>query len=131
MKKYFSQYRQDEFIDQVVFNRKKKGFFVDIGAHDGISFSNSNFFEAYRAFKGLCIEPNRSVFDQLEKNRKCAVLNACIADTEGTVKFLAIEGYSEMLSGMVDHYHPSHLERIDSYIAEHGGAKKEIEVKCT
>ena len=101
---------------------------MDIGAHDGISFSNSNFFEINRAFKGLCIEPNPKVFEQLKKNRKCDVLNACVDDKKGTVKFLAIEGYSEMLSGIVDHYHPKHVERIDSYIQEHGGAKNEIEV---
>src|SRR5205809_1665087 len=99
MKRYFSQYRQDEFIDKVVLNKKRNGFFVDIGAHDGINFSNSNFFEVNRAFKGLCIEPNPKVFSQLKKNRKCDVLNVCIAATVGTVKFLAIEGYSEMLSG--------------------------------
>ena len=131
MKKYFSQYRQDEFIDKVVFNKKRNGFFVDIGAHDGVSFSNSNFFELNRAFSGLCIEPNPKVFAQLKKNRKCDVLNVCIADKEGIVKFLAIEGYSEMLSGIIDHYHPKHLERIDNYISEYGGAKEEIEVNCS
>ena len=130
MKKYFSQYRQDEFIDKVVFNKKRKGFFVDIGAHDGVSFSNSNFFEENRKFSGLCIEPNPKVFTQLKKNRKCDVLNICVADKVGIVKFLAIEGYPEMLSGIINHYHPKHLERIDSYIAEYGGAKEEIEVNC-
>ena len=39
--------------------------------------------------------------------------------------------YSEMLSGIIDHYHPEHLKRIDGYIAEYGGTKKEIEVTCT
>lgn len=130
MKKYYSQYRQDEFIDKVVFNKKRNGFFVDIGAHDGISLSNSYFFEVNRAFDGLCIEPNPKVFELLKKNRKCDVLNTCIADTVGTVKFLAVEGYSEMLSGIIDHYHPTHLQRIDNYIREHGGARQEIEVNC-
>ena len=131
MKKYFSQYRQDEFIDKVIFNKKSGGFFVDIGAHDGISFSNSYFFETSRAFNGLCIEPNPKVFEQLKKNRQCDVLNACIGDTAGIVKFLAIEGYSEMLSGIIDHYHPAHLDRINNSITEHGDSKTEIEVICT
>lgn len=131
MKKYFSQYGQDEFIDKVVLNKKRNGFFVDIGAHDGISYSNSNFFELYRGFTGLCIEPNPKVFELLQKNRNCTILNACIADKVGTVNFLAIEGYSEMLSGIIDHYHPRHLERIEDYIAMHGGNKREIDVNCT
>lgn len=129
MKKYFSQYRQDEFLDKVVFNKKRNGFFVDIGAHDGISLSNSIFFEVSRSFDGLCVEPNPKVFKELKKNRKCEVLNACIADSIGIVKFLAIDGYAEMLSGIIDYYHPKHLERIDVYLADHGGSKKEIEVK--
>ena len=128
MKKYCSQYGQDEFIDKVVLNKKQNGFFVDIGAHDGVSFSNTYFFETERRFDGLCIEPNPKVFELLQKNRQCDTLNACIGSAEERVKFLAIEGYSEMLSGIIDHYHPKHLERIDHYIAEHGGAKTEIEV---
>lgn len=41
---YYSQYNQDKFLNEVVFNNKKKGFFIDIGAHDGVSYSNSLFF---------------------------------------------------------------------------------------
>jgi len=42
--KYYSQYGQDKFINNVVFNNKQRGNFIDIGAHDGITFSNSFFF---------------------------------------------------------------------------------------
>ena len=131
MGKYFSQYRQDEFIDKVVLNKKRIGFFVDIGAHDGINLSNTYFFETKRRFKGLCVEPNPNVFEKLVENRNCNVMNVCIGSDAGTVKFLVLAGYSEMLSGIIDHYHPEHLKRIDAYIAEYGGSKKEIEVTCT
>lgn len=127
--KYFSQYRQDEFVDKVVFNKMTGGFFVDIGAHDGVSLSNSFFFETYRSFKGLCIEPNPEVFAQLKANRKCRTLNVCVTECEQLVKFLVVDGYAQMLSGIVDKYHPEHIKRIDNYIAEHGGTKTEIEVK--
>lgn len=130
MAKYFSQYGQDEFIDKVVLNRKRNGFFVDIGAHDGISLSNSCYFENSRSFKGVCIEPNPKVFDILKGNRKCTLLNVCIAEVETQVKFLVIDGYAEMLSGMVDKYHPEHLKRIERYMADHGGSKQEIKVNA-
>jgi FkbM family methyltransferase len=129
MSKHFSQYNQDEFVDKVILRKKKNGFFVEIGAHDGISFSNTYFFEKYRNFDGLCIEPNPSVFTRLQQNRKCTVLNACISDSENTVNFLVIEGYAEMLSGIIDTYDPKHLERINNMIALEGGAKKEISVR--
>ncbi len=131
MTKYFSQYSQDVFVDKVILRKKQNGFFVEIGAHDGISFSNTYFLEKYRNFDGLCIEPNPSVFTKLQKNRKCTLLNACISDSENAVNFLVIEGYGEMLSGIIDTYDPMHLDRINNMIAQEGGTKKEIFVKST
>jgi hypothetical protein len=33
---------------KIIFKDKINGYFVDIGAHNGIEFSNSKFFEEYR-----------------------------------------------------------------------------------
>ena len=41
---YYSQFNQDEIINTLLGN-KKNGVFIDIGAYDGITFSNSYFFE--------------------------------------------------------------------------------------
>ena len=54
--KSFSQYYQDKAIDFAL-NRKRNGIFLDIGAHDGGSLSNTFFFECNRNWTGLCIEP--------------------------------------------------------------------------
>lgn len=96
MKKY-SQYGQDELLNQLL--NKKNGFFIDIGAHDGISFSNSYLFETELEWNGICIEPLPNVFKKLQKNRKCILENCAISDIEGILDFVAIEGYHEMLSG--------------------------------
>lgn len=128
MSTYFSQYLQDQFVDEVVLNKKRNGFFLDIGAHDGISYSNSYYFEKYRAFNGICVEPNPTVFAKLKANRNTTCMNVCIGQPDGMVKFLVIEGYGEMLSGVLDSYAPEHMERINNIIELEGGAKKEIEV---
>ncbi|WP_366915497.1 FkbM family methyltransferase [uncultured Gelidibacter sp.] len=80
MVKYNSQYKQDRFLDTTVFNAKRNGFFIDIGAHDGISLSNSFLFEKHRAWKGICIERNPKVFSKLEKNRSSTSLNICVGE---------------------------------------------------
>ena len=67
---YYSQSQQDKIVD-ILFSKKMNGFFVDIGAHNGVNFSNSLFFETYRDWKGVCIEPIPEVFEQLQKNRNC------------------------------------------------------------
>ena len=129
-KTYYSQYNQDEYIDKVILNRKRNGYFVDIGAHDGISFSNSYFFEKNRNFNGICIEPNPSVFTKLVQNRKCEVLNCCVGDVEGTVKFLSIEGSGEMLSGIIGSFDSRHHTRIEEELEKAGGSRREIDVQC-
>ncbi|MBS4065607.1 MAG: FkbM family methyltransferase [Chitinophagaceae bacterium] len=127
---YQSQYEQDKFVDQVVFNGKRNGVFVDIGAYDGITFSNSYFFEKFRGFKGICIEPNPNAYKLLEKNRSSKNLNVCVGNTSGKVKFLCVEGYGEMLSCIYDESNTEHLARVDETIRIHGGDKRieEIEV---
>lgn len=126
---YFSQYQQDQFLDKVLFNKKKNGFFIEIGAHDGISISNSIFFEKYRSWKGICIEPNPIVYDKLIKNRRSVNLNVCIGNSNETVKFTQIVGYSEMLSGVTSKYDERHLNRINNEISQRGGEVKSIYVQ--
>lgn len=129
MAKYYSQYKQDKFLDKIVFNGKKNGFFIDIGAHDGISLSNSFFFEKNRAWVGICIEPNPNVFSKLMQDRKSTNLNICIGEGNKTISFTKIEGYSEMLSGVTDTYAPEHLKRIEREVAIHGGNIQTISVE--
>jgi FkbM family methyltransferase len=126
--KYYSQYNQDRFVDEVILNKKTSGSFIDIGAHDGITYSNSAFFEKSRKFVGICVEPNPIVFKKLKNNRNSVNLNACIGLNNGKATFLSVEGYGEMLSGLLEFYNDAHKNRIDEVIAKHGGSKKEIEV---
>lgn len=42
--RYFSQFKQDEYVNTHFFKNKPNGIFLDIGAHDGVSFNNSVFF---------------------------------------------------------------------------------------
>ena len=61
---YYSQYLQDVFVQFVFFNNKKDGYFIDIGAYDGIRLSNTYLFEKNKNWKGICVEPNNKVFNK-------------------------------------------------------------------
>jgi FkbM family methyltransferase len=126
---YYSQIRQDKFLNEVIFNNKKDGFFIDIGAHDGVTYSNTLFFEKFRNWDGVCFEPNLNVFEKLVKNRRCKNYNVCIGNFNKKVKFTRIEGYSEMLSGVTESYHEKHLERIDNSLLAKGGKKEEVDIE--
>jgi len=52
---------------------KKNGFFIECGAADGITYSNSYLFEKKYGWKGMLIEPIQDQFDALKKYRKKAI----------------------------------------------------------
>lgn len=67
---------------------KKSGFYVDIGAYDGIEFSNTYIFEKI-GWDGFCVEANPKTFDLLKNNRKCDVYNYALSSTnDSKAKFL-------------------------------------------
>lgn len=133
---YYSQYQQDEILNEYVFKNKKNGIFVDIGAHDGITINNTYFFEKELGWTGLCIEPMPDVFEKLKKNRTCRCIQGCIAPQAGKAQFLRVIGDQdkiliiEMLSGLVERYEQQHLKRIDDELTKHGGSKQILEVEC-
>ncbi len=128
----YSQYGQDEIVDSIL-KEKTNGVYVDIGAHDGVSFSNSYFFEEERDWTGVCFEPNPEVFKQLSASRMsskdCHLVNAGVGIIDGTMSFCKCTGSTEMLSGFIDLYDVRHLQRIDNEIALNGGSRELIDVK--
>ena len=100
--KYPSQSGQDKIINNFFFKNKKKGYFIEIGAYDGIIGSNCYYFEKYLDWSGIAIEPSPFQFEKLKKNRKCQLLNKAISDEIKEVEFLeVIEGLTQM-SGIND-----------------------------
>ena len=121
---YYSQpgFAQDRFLNEHVFHSKTNGTFVDIGAHDGKTFSNTYFFEKYLGWTGIAIEPLSGPYEKLKATRKCVCINAAVASKKGVSAFLSAHGYAEMLSGLTATYDPQHLQRLKNEIATHGGS---------
>ena len=91
--KYFSQDKQDEFVDKY-FQKFKNGIFLEVGAADGVTFSNTLFFERERNWTGLLIEANRKLYSSLVTlRRKAYILNVCLSLNDGinVVSFLPAE----------------------------------------
>ena len=120
---YYSQYLQDIFVDIVFFSKAKSGYFIDIGAYDGIKFSNSFYFEKNKNWKGVCVEPNKQVFDKLQQNRKCNLINGVISEIDGQVEYMRVDGEGEMLSGIVNNFAEKHIDRIEKSVEKFGGEK--------
>ncbi len=85
---------------------KKNGYFVDIGAYDGIDLSNTFTLETAYDWTGICVEPVLNNFKQCEINRPNSIcVNKCIYDSNGKVPFDEVKNNGDgkdMLSGICD-----------------------------
>lgn len=110
--KYFSQAGQDKIIREFFFKNKKNGFFVEIGAFDGIQGSNCYHFEKFLNWDGIALEPSRIQFEKLKKNRKCKILNEAVSHEIKEVEFIeVIEGLTQM-SGINDNFYQRNMNII-------------------
>lgn len=124
---YYSQLGQDKFIDDYL-SHKENGVYVDIGAHNGESCSNTLFFERFRNWTGICIEPGPNEYEHLNRIRTSININACISDYDGESEFTYIEGYANMLSGLSESYNQSHKNRISREIDIYGGTLNQLKI---
>lgn len=128
--KYYAAHGIDQYIKETFFLNKNNGYFVDIGAHNGVDINNTYYFEN-EGWNGICFEPIPEIFKQLEQNRKCKSVNKAISDNEGISQFFLIEGYSDMLSGLVDKYPQEHIARINREIEYYNQEYNYIDVICS
>jgi len=94
----YSQHGEDLLVEKIL--GCKVNSFIDIGANDGVLFSNTFKFAKYGA-AGLCIEPSPRSFKKLRLNHlfhsKIACLNYAISNRDGKIYFIE-DGYEETLS---------------------------------
>tara|TARA_Y100000389_G_scaffold6304_1_gene6064 strand:- start:95 stop:772 length:678 start_codon:yes stop_codon:yes gene_type:complete len=76
----YSQLNQDLWVVQLL-NNKRHGFFIDIGAHDGMNLSNTYMLETLYKWNGICIEANPDTYTLLEQNRSAKCVRALLSDT--------------------------------------------------
>jgi FkbM family methyltransferase len=108
-----SQDNQDRYLETTIFKGYKNGFYVDVGAHDGVSLNNTLYFEKNNNWTGINIEPIKKVFDKLVNNRPHNInLNCAVYNNDGEIDYFSNIGSTEMLSGIKNTYDPRHLKRL-------------------
>ncbi len=111
VQQYFSQSGQDRFIDNLLGN-KRDGVFADIGGYDGVTGSNTLFFETFRGWSGILVEPTPDNLERSKEVRRCPCLGYGAGAVAGEMDFLHIEsGYTQM-SGFLDSYDQNLLGKV-------------------
>lgn len=97
-KRSVSQAGQDFWVFGEVFNEMRNGYFVDVGAADGMYLSNTFLLEQRYGWDGICIEANPIFFAQLQRVRAVKCVRAAVDADERDVEFV-VRG---VVGGIVD-----------------------------
>jgi FkbM family methyltransferase len=109
----YSQLGQD--LEVVKFyNNKNGGFFIEIGASDGINLSNTYLLETQYNWKGICCEPIPGNFDKLVKNRPNSICyKEAVYNKSGLTLTFDIANNYDLLSGISEHI-DKHKSSVDA-----------------
>lgn len=123
-RRYFSQKGQDRWVIERALEGCKGGYFVEVGAGDGRTHSNTFVLERDHGWTGLLIEPNPAYARSLRKFRTSTHLELCVDRELRDGDFLAL-GYMGGLIADDTDYAPA---RRASVLRRH--ADKIIRVAC-
>lgn len=76
-RQYFGLNDLDKKMEQ--FLNFDGGFFVEIGANDGVTQSNTLYYERYRGWRGVLVEPSQMNFFKCRANRAPETMTYCAA----------------------------------------------------
>lgn len=131
-KKYFGQ----RFID---FDLRKylnfdNGFFIEMGAMDGIKYSNTLHLEKYKNWKGVLVEPSISNYEKCKNNRPVSsVFNYLCSSFENSGKEMLFYDIGEMSFSKVedtDINYEKHLDEARKILSKYSIEEKKYPIKC-
>jgi FkbM family methyltransferase len=123
-----SQHGEDALI-WALCGEKTTGYFVEVGAYDGVSLSNSYFFEAI-GWTGLLVEAHPDLYSRCRNARPGSrVVHAALgkAGADGSVAFHAVSGGQGIDSLSYTVTDDEHTRRI----VREGGSARIVEVPLT
>lgn len=119
MKLFFSQQGEDVYVYKNYINQIcPDGVFVELGAMDGLCYSNTKFFEDELKMSGVLIEPTY-MYTNLVRNRPaCKCHNVAINKTTEFVKFIGNSATAGLVETMHEKFRSSHHKGSMEYYVQ-------------
>jgi FkbM family methyltransferase len=93
-----TQLNQDIFA--LLMNKFRPGFFLEIGANDGFTLSNTVYLEKEFGWKGVLVEANPKYMGSLSGRTKSVIVNRAVSAQEGEAAFIDAGLYGGLESSL-------------------------------
>jgi len=110
--KYYAQFDEDKVLHDIF--KKKIGTCVEVGGFDGVTGSNTYFFENL-GWRCLIVEPMPDFCQKIKQVRKCEVAEIAASDKSGEVEFYVATGVETLSTIEKD---DKHFQRISRHSNE-------------
>ena len=108
---YRSQNGEDRWLD-AHFGAKRAGFFVEVGAYDGVNLSNTYHFEQ-NGWIGVLVEPDPDMAERCRRDRPRSSTFQCAAgDGAGEISFFKVAGGEAYSTTSLTVAHRERLDRM-------------------
>ena len=98
------------------------GVFVDLGCYDGVTYSNTWYFERVLNWTGVCVEPNPEVFPRiLTQAGRASGVQLAVSDHRGSAPFVTAYMRSSLNASAVDY----------DFLASQGVSAAKVHVELT
>jgi FkbM family methyltransferase len=117
---FYSQLGEDLYIFKNFINKiVKDGIFIELGALDGIKYSNSKFFEDKLGFTGILIEPTKNYQKLITNRPNCKNYNYAISNIEGENIFIGDDATAGIINNIPEFmYNCYHKNKSLAYKVE-------------
>lgn len=106
---FYSQQGEDCYIfNNYINTQRENGTFVELGAMDGLRYSNTKFFEDTLKFNGVLIEPTKQYNNLLKNRPNCMCYKNAINNKEEEVEFLGDNATAGLVKTMATSFKNSH-----------------------
>ena len=110
-----AQLNQDIFA--LLMNKFRPGFFLEIGANDGFTLSNTAYLEKEFGWKGILVEANPKYRVSLSAREGAVIVNKAVSSERGAAVFIDAGLYGGLESSL-DESHRSHTRDAASIVVE-------------
>jgi len=107
-KVFYAQFGEDKILNEIF--DKKVGTCVEVGGFDGVTGSNTYFFEKL-GWRCLVVEPMSDFCEKIRSVRNCEVVEIAASDKSGEVEFYVAAGVETLSTIQKD---AEHFARIKS-----------------
>ncbi len=119
---------QSEFLVEY-FSGARDLVYVDVGSNNGVSWSNTLFLKENYGWSGICIEPNKILYEESLKIRNDKHYNCAIDEfSRGNQEFYQISGPCHGIGTLSSKMDSERMNLLNSEIQKFGGSYEKIQV---